>query len=85
MERAWSKPLPPAQLLVRGGRVVDPLSGLDGVQDVLVDQGTVTEVGTGFAVPKGCREVDAAGMLVLPASSTCTCICARRAGSTRRC
>ncbi len=66
MERTWHKPLPAADLLIRGGRVVDPLSGLDAVRDVAVRRGTVAEVGSGLAAPKGARVVEAEGMLVLP-------------------
>ena len=66
MERTWHKQLPAADLLIRGGRVVDPLSGIDAVQDVLVKRGKITEVGKELAAPNEVREVDAAGMLVLP-------------------
>jgi dihydroorotase len=66
MERTWHKQLPAADLLIRGGRVVDPLSGIDAVQDVLVKRGKVAELGKDLAAPKGVREVDATGMLVLP-------------------
>ena len=66
MERTWHKPLPAADMLIRGGRVVDPLSGVDAVQDVLVKRGKIAETGKDLAAPKGAREVDAAGMLVLP-------------------
>jgi len=66
MERTWHKPLPAADLLIRGGRVVDPLCGVDAVQDVLVKRGKIAETGKGLAAPKGAREVDADGMLVLP-------------------
>jgi dihydroorotase len=66
MERTWHKPLPAADLLIRGGRVVDPLCGVDAAQDVLVKRGKIAETGKGLAAPKGAREVDADGMLVLP-------------------
>ena len=66
MERTWCKSLPAAELLLRGGRVVDPASGLDGVHDVLIAKGKLTAVGNDLAKAKNTREVDAAGMLVLP-------------------
>ena len=66
MERTWCKPLPAAELLIKGGRVVDPASGVDGVRDVLVAKGRVTEVGTALKPGKNTRVVEAAGMLVLP-------------------
>jgi dihydroorotase len=66
MERTWCKPLPAADLLIQGGRVVDPETGVDAVQDVLVKKGKVTQTGKGLVAPEGTRVVDAAGMLVLP-------------------
>ena len=66
MERTWCKPLPAADLLIKGGRVVDPESGVDAVQDVLVKKGKVAEVGKDLKAGKNTRVVDAAGMLVLP-------------------
>jgi dihydroorotase len=66
MERTWCKPLPAAELLIKGGRVVDPESGTDAVQDVLVKKGRIAEVGEKPEGGKGTRVVDAAGMLVLP-------------------
>ena len=52
-------------LLLRGGRVVDPLVGLDGVCDVLIRDGLIVEVGVGLTMAKG-EEVDCTGMIVLP-------------------
>jgi dihydroorotase-like cyclic amidohydrolase len=52
-------------LLVRGGRVVDPCSGVDGRRDVAVSGGRIAAVAPSVA---GSAEttVDAAGQLVLP-------------------
>ena len=66
MGRTWYKRLPAAELLIQGGRVVDPESGVDAVQDVLISKGKVTAVGKGLKPGKTTRVVDAAGMLVLP-------------------
>jgi dihydroorotase len=66
MERTWCRHLPAAELLIKGGRVVDPESGVDAVQDVLVKKGRVAEVGKGLKPGKITRVVDAGGMLVLP-------------------
>jgi dihydroorotase len=66
MERTWCKPSPAADLLIKGGRVVDPESGVDAQLDVLVAKGKVAELGTGLAPRKSSRVVDAGGMLVLP-------------------
>ena len=62
-----SADLPPAELVVRGARVVDPRAGLDGVADVLVRGGRIAELGEGLAVAAGTEEVQAARMLVVPA------------------
>ncbi len=66
MERTWCKRLPAADLLIKGGRVVDPESGVDAVRDVLVRKGKVAEVGAGLEAGKNSRVVDADGMLVMP-------------------
>jgi len=66
MERTWCKSLPAADVLLRGGRVVDPASGLDGVTDVLIAKGKVAGVGDGLEGGRSTRVVDASGMLVLP-------------------
>ena len=49
-------------IVVRGGRVIDPESGLDAVRDVAVADGRVAEVGTGL--PPARAEADATGLVV---------------------
>ncbi len=66
MERTWCKSLPAADLLLSGGRVVDPASGLDGVTDVLIAKGRIAGVGDGLEGGRNTRVVDASDMLVLP-------------------
>lgn len=66
MEHTWCKRGPAAELLIKGGRVVDPESGVDAVLDVLVSEGRIVEVAEGIAAADGTRVVDADGMLVLP-------------------
>jgi len=66
MERTWSRPGPALDLLLKGGRVVDPGAGIDEVQDVLIRKGKVAELGTSLEAPGGVRELDARGLLVLP-------------------
>ena len=51
--------------LLRGGRLVDPVSGHDGVADVLLDGAVVAEVGPGLEAA-GAREVDCGGLVVCP-------------------
>jgi len=57
-----------ATLLIRGGRVVDPAQGIDGVHDVLVRDGLVAAVGHEGAQPVGRADetIDAAGLVVCP-------------------
>jgi len=52
--------------LLRGGRVIDPGTGFDGVADVLVDGGVVAAVGTGLAVPEDALVIDVTGLVVGP-------------------
>jgi len=66
MERTWFKHAPAADLLIRGGRVVDPGTGVDETADVLIAKGKIAEIGTGLSGGKATRVVDASGMLVLP-------------------
>jgi len=52
-------------ILIRGGRVVDPSTGLDGILDVLIDGGLIAAVGAAIdAAPE--RTVDARGLVVVP-------------------
>ncbi len=53
-------------LLVKQGRVVDPASGIDSVQDVLVVDGRIGKVGPGLRAPQGTQVIDAAGKVVCP-------------------
>jgi len=52
-------------LLVRGGRLIDPLAGRDGAFDLLLRGGVVAEVGKDLRGP-GAKVFDASGLLVLP-------------------
>ena len=49
-------------LVLRGGRVIDPESGLDAVRDVAVAAGRIAAVGTGL--PPGPADVDVSGQVV---------------------
>jgi dihydroorotase len=53
-------------LLIKGGRVIDPSQKLDAVLDVLVENGIVKELGTGLVAPDGVDTIDAAGKYVVP-------------------
>jgi dihydroorotase len=54
------------QLLIRGGRVIDPASGRDEVADVLLAGGKVEAVGQGLGTPDGVETIDAGGFVVAP-------------------
>lgn len=51
-------------LLITGGRVVDPASGMDAVGDVAVLDGRIVAVGTGLGSAE--RTIDATGLVVAP-------------------
>ena len=54
-----------AGLLLRGGRVVDPVNGVDGTRDVLIEGGVVSRVGADL--PAGSAQVvDVGGLVVTP-------------------
>ncbi|HYB14116.1 MAG TPA: amidohydrolase family protein [Streptosporangiaceae bacterium] len=49
-------------IVLRGGRVVDPASGLDAIRDVAVAGARVADIGDGL--PRGSVEVDVSGLVV---------------------
>lgn len=51
-------------VLIRGGRVVDPSTGRDGVANVLVRDGVIVSVGD--KAPKAAETFDARGLVVCP-------------------
>jgi dihydroorotase len=57
----------PVTLLIRGARVLDPATGLDGSTDVLVRDGRIAEIGDGITAPDEAEIVEADGLTLLPA------------------
>ena len=53
-------------IILRGGRVIDPGSGTDHVADVWIAEGRIQAIGDELAVPRGTVTVDATGMIVGP-------------------
>jgi dihydroorotase len=51
------------ELVVRHARVIDPATGLDGIMDVRLSSGRISEVGEGL---RGSHELDADGLHLLP-------------------
>jgi dihydroorotase len=58
----------PAALLIRGARLVDPRSGVDGAHDLLIRDGVVAEIGSpgSLDTPEGAELVEGEGQVVLP-------------------
>jgi len=50
-------------LVIRGGRVIDPAQGIDRVADVAVQAGKIARIGLNLA---GTQTIDATGKLVMP-------------------
>ena len=53
-------------LLIRGGRVIDPSRGTDDVADVLLRDGKIEAVGRNIPAEAGASVLDAAGKVVAP-------------------
>ena len=51
------------ELIIRGAHVLDPGSGLDGVMDVRISSGRISEIGEGL---RGAHELDATGLHLFP-------------------
>lgn len=53
-------------LVLKGGRVLDPSSGLDGVLDVAVENGLIARIAPGIAADEAARVIQVGGKLVTP-------------------
>lgn len=55
------------KLLVKGGHVVDPSTGLDQICDILISNGRITALGESLPTPEDhCSVLDATGLIVAP-------------------
>ncbi|MEQ9616699.1 MAG: dihydroorotase [Phycisphaerales bacterium] len=54
-------------IVIRGGHVVDPSIGVDGVRDVTIFEGRVSDIDGTSSVPHGVTVIDATGKHVFPA------------------
>ncbi len=54
------------ELILRGGRVIDPSQGLDDVMDVAFSDGKVVEVGKSLKAETGTQAHDVSGQIVVP-------------------
>jgi dihydroorotase len=64
--RAQAPPQAPPDLLIKGGRVIDPRNNVDAVLDVAVSGGKVTRVAANIQPAAGMRVIDATGLYVVP-------------------
>jgi dihydroorotase len=55
-----------ATVLIRGARLLDPRAGIDQVDDLLVRNGRVAEIGDSLDAPDGAEVVDGAGLHAVP-------------------
>src|SRR5688572_27418691 len=53
-------------LLIKGGRVIDPARRLDGARDVAITGGRIAAVEPDIAVANAAETIDATGKLVVP-------------------
>jgi len=53
-------------LLIKGGRLIDPSQGIDETMDILIADGVVLELGHGLSAPEGTETIDAGGLIVTP-------------------
>lgn len=56
----------PRDLLLQGGRILDPAGGRDEVGDLLLSAGVVVAVGGTIAPPPAAEVIDATGLIVTP-------------------
>ena len=54
----------PYDIILKGGRVIDPVRGIDGIRDVAVRKGKIAAVKTHLKGSK--KNIDVRGKLVLP-------------------
>lgn len=54
------------ELILRGGRVIDPSQKIDGVMDVAFANGKVAAIAKSLEVPQGCDVRDVSGRIVSP-------------------
>ncbi len=58
----------PGNLLIRGGRIIDPAQGIDATGDLFISEGKIARLNTnhGGPLPENCRVIQARGMVVCP-------------------
>jgi dihydroorotase len=56
----------PENLRLRGGRVIDPANGIDGIMDMYIADGCIAALGSAPEGFTAAREIDASGCVVCP-------------------
>ena len=66
--KLFSREIEPADVVVRGARVLDPRAGIDAEHDIVVRDGQIAEICAAGAaeLPAGAELVEAAGLTVFP-------------------
>jgi len=54
------------QLMIKGGRVIDPARDYDQVADVLIKDGVVEKIAPDQKSPSGTEVIEAEGLIVAP-------------------
>ena len=54
------------RIIIHGGRVIDPASGLDAACDIAIEGGVIAQIEATIAATGGAREIDARGLVVAP-------------------
>jgi len=62
----WQQETQPANVVVRGARVLDPVEGIDATLDVRVDDGVIAQVAARVDT-NGHRVIDGSGLVLAPA------------------
>jgi dihydroorotase len=58
-------------LVLKGGTVMDPSSGLDGVLDIAVEHGSIARIAPVIAAAEAARAIDVSGRIVTPGLIDC--------------
>ena len=54
------------RILIKGGRIIDPVQGIDKVADLLIEDGVFKGTEDGVSAQKGAQVIDAKGLVVSP-------------------
>jgi dihydroorotase len=61
-----SAPVDAYEIVLKGGRVIDPASGTDAILDIAILGDKIAAVGADLPAPSGARKVDVSGSVVTP-------------------